>query len=280
MEAMVTRLLEQEDAVRVVLSGDRKISHLIPTWQDVQVLESISKALSPVSELTDFLSGDNHVTVSSVIPVLHNLKTKVLIAKEDDTTLTKDIKKTVIDDLHARYTDPSVLKLLSTATFLDSRFKSDYCVDKEDMKKSIEEQAQEFISQQEQESIANPAQTAASPPPAKKRKLCTFLKRVEEESSADVSPETRIRKEIEMYLSSPNLNIESDMSPLQWWKEHNKSYPTLAKLAIKILCVCATSCASERLFSTSGHIVTPGRSSLNPNKVDMLVFLSKNLNSS
>ena len=149
MGAMVARLLEQEDAVRVVLSSDRKTSHLIPTWQDIEVLESISKALSPNSELTDFLSGEDHVTASAVIPVLHNLKAKILIAKEDDTALTRDIKKIVIDDLHARYTDHRVIELLSTATFLDPRFKSDYFEDKDHVMKLIEEQAKEFISQQE-----------------------------------------------------------------------------------------------------------------------------------
>ena len=54
MEAIATRLLKQEDAVQVVLSSERKISHLILTWQDVEVLESISKVLAPISELTDF----------------------------------------------------------------------------------------------------------------------------------------------------------------------------------------------------------------------------------
>ena len=92
MEAMVTRLLKQEDAVQVLLSSDRKISHLLPTWKDIEVLESISKALSPIS---DFLSGENHITVSVVMPILHNLKTKILLAK-DDTALTRDIKKIVI----------------------------------------------------------------------------------------------------------------------------------------------------------------------------------------
>ena len=81
MEAMVTRLLEQEVAVRAVLSEDRKTSHLIPSWQDIDVLESISKALSPISELTDFLSGENHVTVSAIVPVLHNLKNQNPTAK-------------------------------------------------------------------------------------------------------------------------------------------------------------------------------------------------------
>ena len=44
---------QQEDAVRVVLSSDRKTTHLLPTWQDIEVLEPISKALSPIAELTD-----------------------------------------------------------------------------------------------------------------------------------------------------------------------------------------------------------------------------------
>ncbi len=184
MEAMVARLLEQEEAVRVVLSSDRKITHLIPTWQDLQVLESISKALSPVSELTDFLSGENHITVSSIIPILHNLKTKVLLPSEDDTTLTKDIKKAIVNDLQARYTDASVLYLLSTATFLDPRFKLEYsnCADKNSVKKSIEEQAKEFID------ASNPTQTtpvqAAAPPPSKRRKCAFFSRRVRRNSQA------------------------------------------------------------------------------------------------
>jgi len=63
MEATVTRLLEPEDALRVVLGSGRKLSHLNPTWQDMQVFESITQALSLISDQTDFLSGEKHVTV-------------------------------------------------------------------------------------------------------------------------------------------------------------------------------------------------------------------------
>ena len=47
MAKMVTRILEQENAIRTVLSADTKASHLIPTWQDIQVLTAIHQALSP-----------------------------------------------------------------------------------------------------------------------------------------------------------------------------------------------------------------------------------------
>ena len=43
---MVERILEQESAIRVVLSADRKVSHLIPTWQDIEVLQSIQSSFS------------------------------------------------------------------------------------------------------------------------------------------------------------------------------------------------------------------------------------------
>ena len=65
--------------------------------------------------------------------------------------------------------------------------------------------------------------------------------------------------------------------PLAWWKSSASKFPLLSKLAMKYLYVCATSCTSERVFSCSGKIVTPLRASMNPQKVDMLTFLSKNL---
>lgn len=86
MESMISRFLEQEEAVRAVLSSDRKTTHLIPSWQDTEVLESISKALSPVAELTDLLSGEEHITISSIVPVLHNLISRILAKKDDDTS--------------------------------------------------------------------------------------------------------------------------------------------------------------------------------------------------
>ena len=38
MLKMVKPMLEQESAVRIVLSADRKVSHLIPSWQDISQL--------------------------------------------------------------------------------------------------------------------------------------------------------------------------------------------------------------------------------------------------
>ena len=274
MEKMVSRILEQEEALRVVLSSDRKTTHLIPTWQDVHVFESITKALS-----TDFLSGDSHVTVSSIQPVLHNLGCRVLSEDGSDTPLTKEIKKGVLDYLQSKYLDPKVKVLLSIATFLDPRFKTDYIsgVDLELLMDEVVDRGMEFIENQQQDQDQTSA--ADVPPPHKKKKLMTFLKKDQTDatSSALRSPLQKLKEEIEMYRFCPKFDVESDETPLQWWNVHESTYPVLSKLARKHLCLCATSCASERLFSTSGNIVTPTRATLKPHKVHMLVFLAKNL---
>ena len=71
--------------------------------------------------------------------------------------------------------------------------------------------------------------------------------------------------------------VDSESDPLDWWNTEHFNYPMLSQLAKKYLRICASSAASERLFSVSGNIVTPKRNSLKPEKLNMLVFLAKNL---
>lgn len=67
---MVERLVEQMEAVRVVLASDRRSSHLIPSWQDCDILDSITGALKSLKEMTDDLSGEKEVTISAVKPIV------------------------------------------------------------------------------------------------------------------------------------------------------------------------------------------------------------------
>ena len=90
-----------------------------------------------------------------------------------------------------------------------------------------------------------------------------------------MSNEERVKEELSRYLGYNQPEINS--SPLEWWKCHSKDLLCLSILSKKNLNVCATSCPFERVFSTSGNIITAKRSCLNPDKVDKLVFLAKNL---
>ena len=70
--------------------------------------------------------------------------------------------------------------------------------------------------------------------------------------------------------------IDSKLSLLQWWKDRVNLYPYLITTIKHVLCIPATSVASERAFSTAGYVVNKYRTRLTPNNVNTLLFLNKN----
>lgn len=287
MQSMIGRILEQENAIRLVLSSDRKASHLVLSWQDIDVLQAINDALSPLAEFTDVMSGEDYVTVSAVLPIINLLKVSILKQNDSDKTLTNDLRSRILDDLLKRNTDPAVACLSELASFLDPRFKDKFMTDIDNMHDTVTTEAVTLLGEVDGSSATrtnSPILSASAPdcpPPAKKRLLGSLLKSkdtvVPELSGtiAHTAPEDKIKKEISMYLGNTTLDEEED--PLKWWRLHEPLYPMLAMVAKKFLCIPATSTSSERVFSKGGRISTSLRASLKPTTVEMLIFLSINL---
>ena len=127
-QMMIPRVLEQEKALSQVLRANRKTRHLVPTWQDADLLESLRKTLGPLLEFTDAPSGEQYVSVSCIKPVLHPFNNTVLAAA-DDTELTKDMKIIILEYLNENYLDPETVDLLDVASLVDPRFKDAYIAD-------------------------------------------------------------------------------------------------------------------------------------------------------
>ncbi|KAK7912807.1 hypothetical protein WMY93_013018 [Mugilogobius chulae] len=121
---MIERFLEQEKALSQVLLADKKARHLVPSWQDMALLESLNKALDPLFEFTDTLSGEKYVSVSFLKPVLHLFNNEILSGKDGDTELTKAVKEGVLKYLNEKYDDHTTNNLLDMATLVDPRFKT------------------------------------------------------------------------------------------------------------------------------------------------------------
>ena len=252
--------------------------HLVLTWQDLEVLESVHKALKPLLDFTDALSGEGYVTVSYVKPVLHLFHSSLLAIQEDDTALTQSIKVSILDYLREKFDDPATNDLLDMAGLVDPRFKTRYVAEDkmEEIKCRAISEMEAMLSESDhgtaESSASQPHQAPAEPP--KKKTLGSFFKRATT-SFATSSQRERIETELSAYLQSVDADSESD--PLQWWKTHEEMFPNLKNVAKKYLCVPATSSPWERLFSTSGNIVTCHRAALKPDAVDRLVFLAQNL---
>jgi hypothetical protein len=60
-------------------------------------------------------------------------------------------------------------------------------------------------------------------------------------------------------------------NPLIWWKIHQYDYPYLAKMAIKLLFIPATSALSEGVFTTAGLPIAKDRTQLDSNWTNELV---------
>ena len=87
--------------------------------------------------------------------------------------------------------------------------------------------------------------------------------------------ESPMTTELNLYMSIPKSSATIDI--LQFWHAHEKQFPSLAKVVKKYMCIQASSSSSERTFSASGNIVTPKRNKLDPENVNLLVYLKENL---
>ncbi|CAM4697888.1 unnamed protein product [Leuciscus chuanchicus] len=104
-QKMIERFLEQEKAITRVLGADKKTRHLVPTWQDLEVLEATNKAVKPLQDFTDALSGESY---------------------RRKKELTKTIKANIMRYLESKYCDLEKEELLDMATLLDPRFRTTY----------------------------------------------------------------------------------------------------------------------------------------------------------
>jgi hypothetical protein len=80
--------------------------------------------------------------------------------------------------------------------------------------------------------------------------------------------------EIELY--NREGEIPWTEGPLDWWRSNQRRFPRLARLARAVLCIQATSCPSECVFSKAGILLQGRRSLLAPKNVDMMIFLHDN----
>ena len=176
-QKIIERLLEQERAVSKILGSDKKTRHLVLHWQELEVLESVHRALKPLVKFTDALSGEDYVTVSYVKPVLHLFESSILAVQEDDTPLTKSIKVTILDYLKEKFADPETNKLLDMASLMDPRFNTTYIAEEkiEDIKLRAMAEMEKMLSDQ------GAAEATVSQPheeePPKKKTLGSFFKK-------------------------------------------------------------------------------------------------------
>ncbi len=71
----------------------------MPKDTEITIMEQLCQLLEPLSKLTDALASETRVTLSAIKPVLDHINCDVLVEKDTDTSLTKEIKNLMREDL-------------------------------------------------------------------------------------------------------------------------------------------------------------------------------------
>ena len=249
-------------------------------------MKMLMEVLQPIVQITETIGDKKLMTVSAVRPILYKLLSLHLIEHSSDSPLTKTIKKTLMADLKDRCN--GVMNLINTACLLDPRFKDlEFLAEnnKKNIIKSVEGEALK-IELAHTSTSSTEANNHDAPPTKKPKKgLMSLLDDVinckskdgESGDSAQLSDTERRKTEVEKEMHNYLCLDTGLVNPLIWWRDNEKYFPRLSQLARKYLCIPATSVPSERAFSVAGHVLNEKRSSLLPENVNMLVFLSGNI---
>ncbi|OJT06528.1 Zinc finger BED domain-containing protein RICESLEEPER 2 [Trametes pubescens] len=81
------------------------------------------------------------------------------------------------------------------------------------------------------------------------------------------------KAELKRYLDDPGIGTTKHTDTVEYWWEHRHVYPTLARMALDILPIPASSVAVERLFSRAREVSTDRRSRLGPDLFEWLECL-------
>ena len=157
-------------------------------------------------------------------------------------------------------------------TALDPRFRTLSFLSASEGGKCKDALATAFAALELKTKDSTPVRPAA---PNKKRKRMWGVP-VDDEVDFDIDAEpsdcATTQSELQRYQAlSSNENRTS--SPLDWWRDHAKTYPVLAQLARRYLAIPASSASSERLFSKLKITATPARQNMKSDTLCMLLFV-------
>ena len=214
---MLERLMEQQAAIAAVLMGG-KVRHLMPEGDERTVIELLVDILKAFHRATEAMGAAKYPTLSTVKPLLHVLLEKTLKVTSSDTAVAKEVKEAIRRDLHARYQNVAVQRLMNVATFLDPRYKELPFLSHISKRTVIDQVEDELLSMESTELTEPEApQEEDEEPPAKKAKkgpVSKLLGDLFEQWSQSPLFSDKVTKELELYKAEQPAELDSN--PLAW----------------------------------------------------------------
>ena len=257
---MLDCMVAQKLTVAAVLCMMNKNS-LTLNPDTVRAIEAALAVLKPIQKFVKEISAKEHTFLSEIVPFVQQLQhipsTDLSVQLVEELTL--QARRRLFSIQHSNLT--------LVTSLLDPRMKS----------------------KPPGAQIPSPSQTASSPnETVSSPKENTSANTTAEGSNTEIKPllaanvtedamscDGSTMEELGKYLESDVVASSED--PLLWWKKNESAYPRLASLARKYLCIPANAIAPSRIFSPEGESVLDKRNRVEPECIDAMLFLHKNI---
>ncbi|KAJ0780625.1 putative HAT dimerization domain, ribonuclease H-like superfamily, hAT-like transposase, RNase-H [Helianthus annuus] len=254
-------------------------------WQSVRTL---CHFLKPFYDITQRVSGTHYVTSNSCIDEIYQIRD--ILDKAIGSNTLCQIAMTMNEKFRKYYGDiKKVNLLLYFALVLDPRNKKHYLnllfIDrygKELAEKNLKI-VMDSMSELYNEYIRIHSQCSSTTTTTESSDSSTLGKRQNLEDTTSKSHlRNKLREQMQTQTVEPvgeldkflNEGFEKDsgnFNLLEWWKVNSPRFPILSLMARDLFAIPVSTVASESVFSTSGRVLDPYRSSLTPRIVQSLV---------
>jgi hypothetical protein len=240
-------------------------------WANVGLMAGV---LQHLERRYKFIAEQKHPTIGMAAIVIEGTIKTHLAVKQGDTPLIASLKTIISKEITKSWETVlrQVYDKFLLAAFLDPRVKDFRFVsnleERQQLQKAAEAMARDLIG----DTTCNllQAQVSSSEFWDSFQDLLSF--------STDLPSDELVRYQaFACYpLATIQENVQVSTDPLTWWRENGHTFPNLAKLAKRFLCITATSMPCERAFSLAGLLVNKRRCGLSDKNLSLLLFLACN----
>lgn len=250
-------------------------------------MTELIQILQELEICSDMLQGDG-ITISKVLPALQTVIYKIDLKKCHEHLMSKDksvkakvfhfedLSSELISSIKSRFSDVFNEPLFAIASMLDPNYGTTWIKPEEKSYwvNKLKTMVQECDQSESKKKDNNPKRQ-------NKASSDWVLVYDDEHSFTEQNFEydLLLKKFFELQRQTRINSRDNEIfyiDPLKWWKENQSFFPSLAKLAKKILGVPASSGSIERFFSKTGYILRQHRRRMTNVVAENLFFLKEN----
>lgn len=267
---MIDRFLLCSNHIASILITIRRGPSMLSA-DEIDIAKEINLILKSFEAATKELCGENYITGSKVISLIHCLIKNCEKIVVNNSTVVQ-LKSALLDNLQRRFGRMEEIQMLSIAILLDPRFKTLHSNDAVAVSKAISTIRLKILDFKTNSSGSN--KDSSDDDTEQADNLWSFHKELVSKKASENSEENneRMPTDLKHFLNQPTIPLQENI--FQFWKVHRIMYPHIAKIAEPYLSLVATSVPSERLFSKAGNIMTAKRNRLKGTKLQQLLFLN------